>query len=53
MKMFSAGGHVPTHTRRAGLGQRLRDRESKSAVVRDPGDEGASSRQVDVEHAVV
>ena len=51
--MPSAGGQVPTHTRRAGLGEGLGDREAEAAVVCDAGDESALAREVDAQHEPV
>ena len=45
--MPSAGGQVPTQTRRARLGERLGDGEAEPAVVGDARDERALAREID------
>ena len=48
--MPSAGGQLPRQIGRAGLGERLGDREAEAAVVRHPGDEGALAGEIYGEH---
>ena len=49
--MPSAGGQVADRDLRAGLGQRLGDREAEATVVGDTGDQRVLPREVDREHA--